>query len=434
VARGPINDNEWDDDDEEAEDKDPEDKDTWTAIDLRSVVKGLLAGTVTKLQPTVGRMTDGKCLFYMRYVNTVFGESGDGKTLLLLYVCAQEIALGHYVGFFDYEDDESGIVERMLDFGADPEALVEYFHYFRPDEYLSKEASERITKLIRRTKMTLVVIDSAGESLAMEEQTSNDEDAVAEWNRRFPKMMASLGPAVVTTDHVTKDPGSRRGYAIGSHRKRATVTGAGYEMICYLEFGKGFKGAAKLVCRKDKRGNYRRHQQTASFTVDATIEPTFSPKGVTDPYDVSLDHVEYDEMGVRPTRYMEKASIHVEAHPGCSQNSVLNGIEAVTTKQKAMGRKAIDRLIGEGYVRPPEEGVRNSKLYYSIKPYRQVDDPKGPTKDEWEPDTEDEDEEEESRNGQLRKVDFRVRQSEAKPEKPPKLIRRPSPNHTKDAG
>ena len=67
---------------------------SWIERDLGAVVEGLLSGTVTRPLPTVGRRSDGTCLFYPHRVNTIFGESGDGKSFVGQEVARQEITAG----------------------------------------------------------------------------------------------------------------------------------------------------------------------------------------------------------------------------------------------------------------------------------------------------------------------------------------------------
>lgn len=71
---------------------------------------GLLAGTITRHAPTIGRRDDGAALFYQEKVNGVAGASGSGKTGTALYAAAQELAAGEAVVYVDLEDDAAGVV------------------------------------------------------------------------------------------------------------------------------------------------------------------------------------------------------------------------------------------------------------------------------------------------------------------------------------
>jgi hypothetical protein len=107
---------------------------TWEEVDLRATLEGLLNGTITRPVMTIGRRTDGVCLFYPAKINNVFGQSGKAaKTFVLDYVVLQEISAGHHVAWVDFEDDEVTVLTRLvLDMGASPVTVLTHFHYHRP--------------------------------------------------------------------------------------------------------------------------------------------------------------------------------------------------------------------------------------------------------------------------------------------------------------
>ena len=128
--------------------------------DLGAVVEGLLSGTVTRPLPTVGRRSDGTCLFYPHRVNTIFGESGDGKSFVGQEVARQEITAGHHVLWVDFEDDAVGTANRLLELGARPQAFLSCFHYFSPVERFEGPAQAHVARVVGEVQPTLVVIDS----------------------------------------------------------------------------------------------------------------------------------------------------------------------------------------------------------------------------------------------------------------------------------
>jgi len=72
----------------------------------------------------------------------------------------------------------------------------------------------------------------------------------------------------------------------------------------------------------------------------------------------------------RPTAYMEKVSRFLETHGQQSLRGIRDGIGGSTTHKDS----AAEVLAAEGFVRV-EAGARNARLFTSVAPYREVDDP-----------------------------------------------------------
>ena len=83
---------------------------TWWPRDLRRVLAG-----EQKPPPDLLMRSDGRGVFYRGRVNSVFGVSGDGKTKLVLAAAVEEIRAGRSVLFVDFEDDEAGVAEALLE-------------------------------------------------------------------------------------------------------------------------------------------------------------------------------------------------------------------------------------------------------------------------------------------------------------------------------
>lgn len=338
--------------------------DTWRPVDLADVVARVLSGQITRHEPTVGARDDGAGLFYAGKVNGVAGASGSGKSWTALFASVQQLAAGRHVVYVDLEDDPAGVVGRLLDAGAEPEAIVARFHYVQPDESYGEPAAGRLVATVTEHDPALVVIDSTGESMALDGAKPNDDDDTARWFRRLPTAVAKLGPAVLVLDHVVKaDDGGL--WPIGSQRKRAAISGAQYMQTVIRPFAKDTPGAAKLVCAKDRHGNYRPGQKVAELTV--------SPIG--DGVDLAL-RAPSDAPGpagevFRPTSLMEKVSRALElAGEPLSGRGV---DERVSGKQQHVAQ-ALDVLVAEGYVERVD-GPRRSRIHTPTRPYRQADDP-----------------------------------------------------------
>lgn len=341
---------------------------SWTERDLVPVVAGILGGTITRPAPTIGRRDDGACLFYPARVNSLFGGSGDSKTHIALETSRQEIAEGRHVGYLDFEDDVAGICTRLLDLGAEPDAIVERFHYFSPSEPFGLVAQVHVREMIGKYNPSLVVLDSAGEAMAVDGVKPNDDDAVARWMRQTCRFIAALGPGVLFVDHVPKSKDRDPLFAIGSQRKRAAVTGAAYLVEVVHEFGIGKSGRSKLTVAKDRCGHYVRGTRAAEFTLDAT----------TTPYRAALEspHNLTGTASFEPTALMEKASRYVETHPGLSKRAILEGVGG----KRAYAELALELLTTRGYLRT-ESGQRGALHHHSQRPYREADPEEAPSDD-----------------------------------------------------
>ena len=293
---------------------------SWAEIDLTDVVGGLLDGSLRPPEPTICRRGDGACLFYAGRVNSVFGDSSAGKTWLALFASRQEIEAGRHVFFFDFEDNYILTVGRLLFIGADPQDVVERFHYISPDEPFGLFARERVEALLGRYQPSWSVIDSTGESMALDNIKTNLDEDVSRWNRNLPRWVAARGPGVGLLDHVPKDPANRAGPS-GSHRKKDMVTGSSFYMEAVKEFGIGQLGVARLTTAKDRCGFYVKGRPAGTFSLDARLESHAT--ALEQPYASSLEPPEprpnEASGGKRPTWLMEAASKVIEASPVPSQ-------------------------------------------------------------------------------------------------------------------
>lgn len=340
---------------------------SWQPVDLADTLAGLLAGTITRHAPSVGRRDDGAALFYPGKVNGVAGASGSGKTWTALHAAAQELAAGSTVIYVDLEDDAAGVVGRLLDIGADPAVIGERFRYVSPDESYGLAARTFLEALVVDLAPSLVVIDSTGESMALDGAKPNDDDDTARWFRRLPTALARRGPAVVVLDHVIKaDDGGL--WPIGSQRKRAAINGAQYMQTTLRPFAKDTAGAAKLVCAKDRHGNYRPGQKVADLAV--------TPAG--DRLEVELRTPEAATTTAgetfRPTGYMERVSNALRL---AGEPLTFNGITDRVTGKRQVIRTAVDVLIAEGHI-TTEPGPRSSTLHTLAKPFHETEDNREP--------------------------------------------------------
>lgn len=339
----------------------------WARVDLGPTLDGLLAGTLARPAPTVGRIAGGVALFYRGKVNGLAGESGAGKTWTALAAAVQCLDQGEGVVYVDHEDDALGVVGRLLDLGARPEDVRRLFAYLNPCERPTGADLADVVALVKELRAVLVVVDSTGEGLALDGANPNADEEVAAWFLRVPRRLASVtygtepGPAVVVLDHVTKTDEAGL-WPIGSQRKRAAISGAQYMQRVVRPFDRDTAGAAVLVCAKDRHGNYRAGLRVAELNVSP------GPHGVR----VTLDAVAPQAPGeFRPTGYMEKVSRALErAHEDGAAPLSYRGIEERVTGKKDLIARAVAALVDAGHI-TTAPGPRNATLHTLARPFRE---------------------------------------------------------------
>jgi KaiC/GvpD/RAD55 family RecA-like ATPase len=238
---------------------------SWERVDLAPA----LAGTITRVLPTVLRREDESHLFYPSRVNGLHGDSGLGKSMVSAVAAAQELNAGHHVGWVDLEDpDPTTIIERLRMFTVDDDTIAERFHYWAPREPFDNAAVAALVAEATEYDLTMLVIDSVGEAFGLEGLDENKDVEVGPWLRRVARVLADAGPAVVLVDHATKAADNPL-HPSGSKRKRAAITGASYLVEATKPLTREHGGELRLVCAKDRHGTYRRGAVVA--TVDLAV-------------------------------------------------------------------------------------------------------------------------------------------------------------------
>ena len=326
--------------------------DEWAPTSLRAIAEAIRNGTHQPTMPTVLAVDQALPLFYPGRINSLFGESGGGKTWVALAAVAETARAGRRALMIDYEDTDAGIAERTVLLGLTDDE-IDLVDYVNPTTGIGI-GSDAITE--RGSEYGLVVIDSTGEAMAAGGVDANADREVAQWFtivKRFCRLDG--GPAVIVLDHIPKDKDAPSSYAIGSQRKRAAVTGAAYRVDTIKEPAKGRDGKLKLTVAKDRPGN--RAKGTTAAIIDV----------LTAGGAVAL-HLHLDESGAgdsfRPTVLMERVSRHLERLiDGASQSAVCRD---VTGKTDGI-RVALKCLVEDGFAVLDEA----TKTYRSIAEYRE---------------------------------------------------------------
>lgn len=229
---------------------------SWRPVDLADV----LAGRYRPPMPTVGARDDGVGLFYPGRMHSVAAESEAGETWLMPAAAASEMAAGNAVAYLDFEDDEGGIVGRLLAMGTPADHIRDRFIYIRPEGSIKAlGARDDLLQALGDARPTLVTLDGVTEGMVMHGLDPLSNADVAEFGRILLRPIADTGAAVVTLDHVTKDRDGRGRYALGAVHKLNGLNGAAYALENREPFGVGVTGRSGLYITKDRPGQLRRH-------------------------------------------------------------------------------------------------------------------------------------------------------------------------------
>ena len=334
---------------------------SWSALSLSEIVGGLRSGTLDRPRPSIGRLSDGTHWLHAGAVNGLAGESGCGKSWTALTTVAAELEEGRNVIYIDLEDSAVGIVSRLLDLGVD-DALIaapDRFAYVRPEEAFKDDVRSDLWATMDFVSPSLVVLDSTGESMALEGTDPNSDDAVAQWFKRVASEIARRGPAVLLLDHLPKSD-SAAASPIGSQRKRAAISGV--QMIQTvrggMSFAKGRPGEARLTCTKDRHGHFTTGEVAATLSVNPA--PARGEAGI----DAVLGRASNDDWA--PTRHMSDISQYLEQTGAAQTTSRIKS----SVKGKAETLAAALRILADsGYI-SSRAGARNAVEYTHVTPYR----------------------------------------------------------------
>jgi hypothetical protein len=315
---------------------------TWTPVDLDDV----LAGRHEPARPTVGARDDGAGLFYPGRMHTIASESEGGKTWLALATTCHELDAGGAVAYLDFEDDEGGVVGRLLALGADPAAIRARFAYLRPEDSIEALGNrEDLTQVLGDLRPTLAILDGVTEAMSLHGLEIKDNTDVARFGQLLPRWIADRGPAVVALDHVVKTTDQRGRYAIGGVHKLNGLNGAAYLLENRTPFGIGVTGRSTVRIAKDRPGQLRRHalpgSQGLHWFADLVLT-SHSEKVATVEIAPPTERTE----AFRPTALMAKVATVLDEKGSLSQRSILTAVGG--RRQTAID--ALNFLILDGFV------------------------------------------------------------------------------------
>lgn len=359
---------------------------SWRFEDLAQLASGIELPPT----PTVFQREDGQGLFYRGAVNDLHGEPGCGKSMIAQIATAQELKNNRDVIYIDYEDSARNVVKRLLLLGVTGEQIISHLHYVRPS---AKPSSPTSLGGWRETldyadTATLAIIDGVTSCLAYAGLDSNSGDDIAAWYNTMPRLISACGPAVVLIDHVVKSKDNRGRYAGGSMQKLALIDGISYSVDMTKPVGKGVRGTIVIKSGKDRISEIEEHcavswssngshlREAARIEINST-DPKLMRVTIARPNMMPSDETTRQRGLERPTGLMEKVSRIIENAPEePNQTEIIELLkDDGSSARKTTVLTAINRLL-EGEWISNRSGRNNRNIYASVRPYRQMDDPK----------------------------------------------------------
>jgi AAA domain len=336
--------------------EEPRQHGSWWPVDLAPVLDGIWRPP----EPTVGKRSDGRGLFYPAKSHTVIGETESAKTWFALSAVLDELASGEHVLFIDFEDDEGSVVNRLLTISGHAKTMIrERFHYLRPEGDLRARANrEDLAELLHTYRPTLAINDGITEAMAMHNLNPIDNADVAIFNAILVKPTVTLGAAVASLDHVKKSSDDRGRYALGGVHKLNAVSGAGYLLENRMPFGVGLTGRSTIKITKDRPGQLRPHGVPSSSGLywygDLVLESHDRDFG-----EVSVEPPHERVQEFRPTALMKQISDLLAAKGPLSKNKIETAIRGKTEyKRQALTLLIIDGYVSDRDARHPHELLR----------------------------------------------------------------------------
>lgn len=299
------------------------------------------------LVPAMLPMVDGRHILYLDQLNWLHGDSGSGKTWVLLYAAAQLIRSGKSVLWVHYEDPTpTAVIERLRLLGLTRDEVVERFHYWDPDG--SDLDGVRVVAAALELGVAHVCLDSVGEALNAAGLDENTDAEVGPWINRTLRTIVNEGIGCTVVDHAVKATRHvDKLYPSGSKRKRAVVTGASLLIESSQPPTKSQTGFIQITCAKDRHGNWPRGEVVAVMRVA-------QPREEGDALDVTIAAPTTDDVeALDPIAVLAETMLaKVTRNPGLSKGQLVESMDAT----RADARAALARLEADGRVTVGHDG------------------------------------------------------------------------------
>lgn len=255
----------------------------------------------------------------------------------------------------------AALLERLRALGVPDDVVDRDLLYFEPEERLAGEGVRDVCDELAGRGVRLFALDAFNPMLSLHGLDPNSTSDVEAFWRHVARPITRAGAAPVLLDHVPKNPDARGKYAYGSERK---ASGAQVHIGTRLlePLSRGGSGRAELRTHKDRPG-YLPRPVIGRLVLDSD--------GVAVRYELEADRSRTADGGFRPTYLMEAVSRALE---GRDEPVSQRWLEANVEGKGTYVRKAIDRLVDEGYVRR-EVGANRRSEHTLLEHYVEADDP-----------------------------------------------------------
>lgn len=342
---------------------DPGDTEIRSTLDIADLA-ALLATDMEPERLTIGKRSDGACLIYPGKMHSLIAESTTGKGWIALQWALEIMVEGGSVIYFDYEDSPRSIARRLLILGATRTMITNQFCYIRPEGKFGPAEKARLSVLFGELNPDLIIVDAWVGAMNREGLKEDLSEDIETWVERVARWMIreSNGAAMLILDHVTKDPETRGRYARGSGRKLEALDGCAYQVKVITPFSQNKAGLLRLVCGKDRGGNY--------FIGETVADIKVTPAGAGEllRVDVAPHTAELKAHDPwRPTMVMGQLA---KAIADSAVQLTATGLCALfPSYQKKVVNQALTRLVAEGFVAESRGGRGRTRTLRLVQPF-----------------------------------------------------------------
>lgn len=357
---------------------DPHDEpDSWLPVDLGPYLRG----EITRPTPVVGMArTDGLQLLYPGKENAVIGEMECGKSWYALGCAAAEITAGRHVVYVHFEEsDPSDTVERLLALGITGGDMLARFRFVGPERPVTFDALDALLD----PAPSLVILDGVNEAMSLHNVDIMSPDGSAVFRRRLVKPCTKAGAAVLSCDHVAKDPDRRGRGPLGSVHKGNAISGTLIVLENVDPFGRGARGASHVFVTKDRPGHLRHHGKPGKVPGKTYLgvlvvddSQTYSPNLVVKLYAPGADDAEDAEpAGVATISDVEQNVLDtIGKITDAGDTATIRQVRALAAFRNSSVDTALERLLHQRQV-VETQGKRGARIFTVPDPTVSQDQP-----------------------------------------------------------
>ena len=264
-------------------------------------------------------------------VHWVYAAAGSAKTWLALWIVERCIETGMRVAYFDAENGDRIITERLVALGTSTERLDDLLYYF-PFPYLTTEAGvvRQYRAMLDEVGPNLIVFDSLANFLGSSGLEENSNDDLVKWATNYTRPARERGIACLVLDHTPHDGGHAR----GASRKRDEAD-VMWKLRSSLPFDRDTLGRVELLRDKDREA---RLPKRVGFSIggtqdgfvfrrsDETVEVPDPEDGLTENERRTLDAIcnDFDEKGATASEWLRAAKMRKVSVSSFWRRSVLS--------------------------------------------------------------------------------------------------------------